>query len=159
MVLTWLFLTFSIVANYSTTQPQVNKCVQVTRITRNITCKCQTWVWAMHCPHASRNSRALNSRILTSTCKRTRNRTPQSSRVLAIEFASTRKYSQLNSRVLAIELANTRYHSLGCQFLSVCHAIILITGSAMFIRSEERKYWTDYTHVKESCKILLQILL
>ena len=57
---------------------------------------------AMHCPHASRNLRPLNLRILVSTRKRTLEYSQSYSQAFAMELISTREYSQSNSRVLAI---------------------------------------------------------
>ena len=74
---------------YSTAQTQVNKQVQATHVTRNITREYQAsnlsvcvYTQVMHCLHTSRNSRALNSRTLARTCK------------LTHKYLQIREYSQ-----------------------------------------------------------------
>ena len=99
----------------------IHTCVRVTRIARNITRECQTRcvserTRAMHCPHASQNLRALNSRTLASTrkwnehsIKVSQNRFSPQNRFRPRKL--TLEYSQSNSRALAIELASTRKYT------------------------------------------------
>ena len=67
----------------------------------SVKCECE-WVHAsvsermraMHCPHMNWNLRALNSRILPSSCKWTLEYSQLHSRALAIELTSTPEYLQ-----------------------------------------------------------------